>query len=139
MHSRTLTAHRQWSILRYRPQYRAPVVFLLRLESWVVNFIQPWGCRTSCLRHYEEPVATADDLWAGLISPPLRMTLPAKVSSSARAAASSRLACSTMYATAPRQPYFIRSFRSTGLGFRRSWPVMVSTYPHTLQKNSMST
>jgi len=42
------------------------------------------------------------------------------------------------YATGPRRLYSTRSFRSTGLNFRLSWPAMASIYQSTSQKNSTS-
>ena len=35
-------------------------------------------------------------------------------------------------ATGPKQLYFIRSFRSTGLSFRLNWPDMAGSYQPTL-------
>jgi len=42
------------------------------------------------------------------------------------------------YVTGQRRRYVARSFRSIGLTFRPSWPVMVNTYRHRLTKSLMS-
>ena len=42
------------------------------------------------------------------------------------------------YVTAPIPPCSTRLSVSTGLSFRQSWPAMVDTYRHTLQKSLMS-